>query len=81
MSFSIETYYSVSKYILNFLTKILHSFKNEKNDHPPPSSYPGIWKYPTDRDKPLRIAEQWLECKIFYKVLIQIARNVVLFKF
>lgn len=26
-----------------------------------PSSYDGITKYPTDRDKPFRLAEDWIE--------------------
>lgn len=27
----------------------------------PPSTYPGIYKYPTGRDTPFRLAEDWIE--------------------
>jgi len=29
----------------------------------PPSTFPGIWKYPTDREKPHRNVDDWLVCK------------------
>jgi len=29
-----------------------------------PSSFPGLSKYPTDRDKPFRLAEDWIEGEI-----------------
>lgn len=37
----------------------------EKAEVPPASTYPGIWKYPTNRDVPYRMAEDWLDCKHF----------------
>lgn len=30
----------------------------------PASTYPGIWKYPTNRDDPTRSAEDWMRCKL-----------------
>ncbi|CAL8094431.1 unnamed protein product [Orchesella dallaii] len=33
------------------------------NPTDPPSSYPGIWKYPSNRDVPFRMAEDWLSAK------------------
>lgn len=42
--------------------------KNEYNPDRPASTYPGIWKYPTNREVDYRMAEDWMDCKINIKI-------------
>lgn len=48
---------------------IKRSLSGKGSEGQPASSYPGIWKYPTNRDASFRNAEDWMKCKFTCLIL------------